>query len=230
MASRVEYVVGTFPTQLDEISQQYERSLANKEVSEGLLHEVARLTEDCLRVCDWTASDLDHKFGQGADRSPYFPLHKDPTKFASAVARHFGSIPANVHQAMERHQPFQPGKELLEHLHDLADPNKHQDFTAQTRMEHRRITASAPGGGSVSWTPYTPGQGGVRFGSGVSINGVPVDPTTQRPVASPTQTVTETVFVSISFAKQGLLVVPTLDTLTRLVTDLVSEVRHEAGL
>jgi hypothetical protein len=50
------------------------------------------------------------------------------------------------------------------------------------------------GGGSVAWTPNS-----VRFGSGVFIGGVPVNPSTQMPVADPRPSVTKTIWVDFEF-------------------------------
>lgn len=225
MASRVDVVLATLPGQMDDIRARYERDLAVHKLSDHLLHDIARYVEDCQRVLDWTATDIDRAHGKGRDRSPYFPLHTDSTKFAKAMRSHFPAVPSAVVDAFERHQPGQPGKTELGYLHQLARVNKHQDFTPQKRIETRRVEARSSGGGSVSWDP-----GAVTFGSGVSINGVPVDPRTQRPVSSPTQVVTETIYVGWKFTDPPVPVLPTLEALGRLVHDAVTEIRQAAGL
>ena len=102
--------------------------------------------------------------------------------------------------------------------------NKHQDFTPQTRTASRRIRASS-GGAVVEWDP-----GAVTFGAGVSIGGVPVDPRTQRPVPSPMQEVTETIYVGWNFVNPNVPVLPTLESLSRLIVEAMTDVRHAAGL
>src|SRR5918912_1303759 len=99
----------------------------------------------------------------------------------------------------------------------LTNENKHRRLTPQEKTRNRRVRVDTAGGGAVEWTPgpgaaevgfgeggsieFGPGggisfgPGGVRFGPGVSIGGVPVDPRTQRPAPSPTQTVTDTIYV-----------------------------------
>jgi hypothetical protein len=143
-------------------------------MSDDLLHDIARFIEDCQRALDWTATDIDRAHGNARDRSPYYPLLDSPAKFAAAMKREFPKVPKRVFDAIERHQPYQPDKGNLGYLHDLARVNKHQDFTPQTRTEIRRIRASSAGG-VVEWSPDS-----VTFGSGVLINGVPVDTRTQR--------------------------------------------------
>ncbi|MCH8995136.1 MAG: hypothetical protein IH959_09260 [Chloroflexi bacterium] len=140
------------------------------------------------------------------------------------MKRDFPKVPQAVFDAMERHQPYQPDKASLGYLHDLARVNKHQDFTPQTRTETRRIRVSGPGG-AVEWTPDN-----VTFGRGVSIGGVPVDPRTQRPVPSPTQEVTETIYIGWNFANLNVPVLPTLESLSRLITDAMDDVRQAALL
>jgi hypothetical protein len=67
----------------------------------------------------------------------------------------------------------------------LNNHNKHQALVEQSRTETRQVTVSS-GSGSVSWGP------GVKFGSGVSVMGVPIDPKSQMPVPN-TDTKTEVV-------------------------------------
>ena len=224
MASRVDVVLRKLPEQLEAIQKQYARALTNREMSDDLLHDIARFVEDCQRALDWTATDLDRTYGKASDRSPYYPLHDAPENFATAMARDFPTVPQDVYDAIERHQPYQAGKKSLGYLHALARVNKHQDFTPQTRTESRRIRASG-GGIVVDWDP-----GAVTFGAGVSIGGVPVDPRTQRPVPSPMQEVTEIIYVGWNFVNPNVLVLPTLESLSRLIVEAMTDVRHAAGL
>lgn len=120
MASRIDVVLRKIPKQLKAIQSQYKRDLTNREISDDLLHEIARFIEDCQRVLDWTATDIDRAHGKASDRSPYYPLSDAPAKFAAAMKRDFATVPQPVYDAMERHQPYQQGKETLGHLHDLA--------------------------------------------------------------------------------------------------------------
>jgi len=223
LASRVDVVLRKLPEQLQAIQKQYARALTIREMSDDLLHDIARFVEDCQRALDWTATDIDRAYGKASDRSPYYPLHDAPAGFVAAMARDFPTVPQAVYDAMERHQPYQPGKKSLRYLHDLARVNKHKDFTPQTRTESRRIRASS-GGAVVEWDP-----GAVTFGTGVSIGGVPVDLRTQRPVPSPTQEVTEIIYVGWNFVNPNVPVLPTLESLGRLIVEAVTDVRHAAG-
>lgn len=221
MPSRIDVVLRKLGEQLAAVEASYRRDFAAEQLSEDLIYDIARLIEDCHRALDWTATDLDHAFGKGADRSPYFPLQKGAAKFAAVVQRDFPNLPTNVRDALERYQPYQPGKAALGYLHDLTRVSKHQDFAKKTRTETRRREVRTAGG-SVSWDPSA-----VTFGSGVFIGGAPVDPRTQMPTGVPT---TETIFVGWRFQKPAVEVMTTLRDLVQLVSDAVRDIRDEAGL
>jgi len=88
-------------------------------------------------------------------------------------------------------QPYNRDYSWLRHLADYSS-EKHTRLTPQTKTEKRgRITV----GGSVSWTPN------VIFGKGVSVMGVPIDPSTQLPVSS--DLVETKIENSISFLFEG---------------------------
>lgn len=106
----------------------------------------------------------------------------------------------------------------------LTNENKHRRLSPQTRTEHRRIRAESDGG-SVEWSPEN-----VRFGSGVSMSGVRVDPGTQRPVPSPTHTVTEIVYVDWLFQDPAASALGTLTRIQDSLPVLIDEVLAAAGL
>jgi hypothetical protein len=195
-------------------------------MTDELLHSIARLIEDYQRVFDWTATDLDRKFGKAKDRSPYFPLLDDENTLSKAMGREFSSVPAHVFAAILRHQPFQPGKTELGYLHDLTRVNKHQDFTEQTLASTRTTRTTDTGTGEVDWTPVAPSKGGVLIyapSGSVVVDGVVVaEPDPSAPV--------EMVYARWIFVHPPVPVYATLEKLARLTTEAVEDVRHEAGL
>ncbi|MDI1288689.1 MAG: hypothetical protein PSX37_01900 [bacterium] len=208
--SQVDILLNQFPRALRTIQDHYERDLRSVHVSDELLIDIRHLVADLRAAPDFVATDLDRAFGKAKKRSPYFPLSTDVGSFAAAMAKDFLTVPENVKVAMERHQPYQPGKELLAQLPALSRVNGHQDFTEQTRTEQRQWTQ-----GGVTWTE------GVSFSGGVFVNG--------QPMGHPAYT-TETVFVGWTFLDPPHHVIPTLHGLAGLVTDLVHDVQREAGL
>ena len=100
---------------------------------------------------------------------------------------------------LESIQAYNQGFAWLRAFNAINNENKHGDLVAQTRTETERVNVSTSGGGSVSWTPQN-----VRFGSGVYIGGVPVDPRTQMPVPHPSQKVERIVWVDFRFQGQNV--------------------------
>ncbi len=231
MAS-VDVVLKKLDQAVAEVRGHYEADLRAQEVSDELLYAVRAAVQDAQSALDWTANAVKEKYAGSGKRSPYFPLVKDAAEFSAAMEKQIKGLAAaepNIAAAFERHQPYQPDKGELGYLHALAKVNKHRDFTAQTRTEQRRIRAAGAGGAVVEWTPDT-GSGGVTFGPGVSIGGVPVDVRTQRPVPHTSQTVTETIYVDWRFVDPAVSVLPTLEKLAGLTRAAVEDVRGEAQL
>lgn len=220
---------------LGEVETIYTRDVASHDLSDDLLYDIRTVVQDCQSALDATATRVKDKYLGGSSWRPYFPLGIDPADFATKLESQLKGVAAaepGIAQAFERHQPYQPGKTELGYLHKLARANKHSDFSEQTREETRRVVASSPGGGTVAWTPYQPGKGGVIFGGGgtVLINGVPVNPATQLPVPSPTQTVVQHILVGWNFVDPPIPVLPTLKALVQQVRAAVADIGHEADL
>lgn len=231
MSKQVDVLLRGMGQAVEKIAAIYERELHSKTVSDELLYEVRRALTDGQDALDWTATALDQQpYGRQKDRSPYFPLRSDSTAFASAVSKDFPNLPPKVLAALERHQPYQPGKTLLGHLHDLARINKHQEFTAQTRVETLTLRPSDGGTGVIGLTggPQIRMSGGasISMSGGASISftgpGVPIS-----------QNITREVLVDWLFNRAPvpqLSVLGTLKDLHKLVSQAVSDIRHEAGL
>ena len=93
-------------------------------------------------------------------------------------------------------QPY-TGNLWLAGFNKLNNENKHGDLVAQTRVETKTVEVKAPGGGSVSWNPAN-----VKFGKGVHMHGVPIDPSTQMPV--PNRKVQTKVTTWVDFQFDGI--------------------------
>jgi len=108
----------------------------------------------------------------------YFPIVSKKEDLKSILGRakmsDLGMKYCNFYQFLDSIQPYNQDYLWLRHLADYSS-EKHIRLTPQTKTETRRVTVSRDGG-SVSWTP------GATFGKGVSIMGVPIDPSTQLPV------------------------------------------------
>jgi hypothetical protein len=95
---------------------------------------------------------------------------------------------------LESIQPY-PGAqtEWLGQFNRVNSENKHSALAEQTKTETERVRATSSGG-SVEWSPQN-----VRFENGVSILGVPVDPSTQLPVPHASIEVKRIVWVDFRF-------------------------------
>jgi hypothetical protein len=160
------------------LKTSYEASLHEKHVREDL-KVLIKIIFESLRSClDYLAQDI-FEAHCSASRKPdrlYFPIRSTTGEFSQALAKDYPGLQAaspRVSAVLEAIQPF--NDPWLGLFNKLNNHNKHQDLVEQTRLEVKQVKVST-GGGSVSWGP------GVKFGSGVSVMGVPIDPKTQLPV------------------------------------------------
>jgi hypothetical protein len=120
-----------------------------------------------------------------------------------------------VHALLESVQPY--NDPWLGRFNKLNNHNKHQNLVEQTRTETKRVTVSRPGSGSVSWGP------GVRFGQGVHVMGVPIDPKTQLPVPNKEVETQITTWVDFRFLEIDQSVLPFLESSIAQVEGLFSQ-------
>lgn len=127
----------------------------------------------------------------------YFPIVSKKEELKSVLGRAKMSDLEVKHpdfyHFLDSIQPYNQDYVWLKYLADYAS-EKHTRLTPQTKTEIRRVTVSRDGG-SVSWGP------GVTFGKGVSVMGVPIDPTTQMPV--PNNSVETKIENWVSFLFEG---------------------------
>lgn len=207
MYSNIEITLNRSDELFSELTAEYEISLKNKHVSDKAI----QLTHD---VCEKLRSALDRTARRYWEihvrpvipeehrktATIYFPITPNQSGFDAVLGRWRWKSVREDHQPLYdfllSKQPFTASVNLwLRTLNDITNQGKHIDLVAQVRKEERRITVQSPGGGSVSWTS------GVVFGSGISIGGAPIDPSTQRIV--PTPGYTESIETWVSFIIDG---------------------------
>jgi len=218
---------------LDGLHPLYKQSLAAKAISIELKLEIKSILENQRSLLDYLAREIVSRFGnQRPNAKVYYPSAPRQADFASQMNGWMPGVAESrpdIVAAIERHQKFQPDHEWMEWLWMLATENKHERLSAQTRMETWRVTAQG-NSGSIDYVPYTPETGGVIFGPGVSIGGVPVNPATQRPVPHPSQTVTEIIFVDWLFADLKLSVLAVVEAIQAGVHSALDDIVQAAGL
>lgn len=204
----IKALLGRVRKSFEELRRDYETSLRQQAISEELKVDIKNIFENLKSCLDYIAHDLAEACPD-SNRSGnlYFPIRSSKEDFDKTVERDFPSLRESnppVYEILERVQPY--NDEWLSKFNKLNNNNKHQDLVEQTKTESRRVTVSSPqNGGSVSWGP------GVRFGSGVSVMGVPVDPRTQMPVPN-NQVKTEVeIWVDFKFNHNGESVLPFIE-------------------
>jgi len=205
MSSRqasIEALLKKAEGQVQAIEAEYNNSLHAKAIDPALRVDIKNACENMRSVLDYLATDIRERYCPKASTSDrfYFPILPDQKTFNSRVNQWFPGLkqaaPA-VLSALESIQPFQAGHEWLGYFNRLNNENKHGDLVEQTRVETQQTKVTGRGGG-VSWTS------GVRFGRGVSVMGVPIDPKTQLPVPDPSIKVERIMWVDFHFAGVGV--------------------------
>lgn len=217
--SNIDDLLNDIDEGLREMEGIYQRDLTAKQESPDLLRVVRRIIADERSVLDFVAHAVAEKYGHPKDRA-YFPITTSAPDFPKLLDGNITALTMNHPQiaaAFERHQPYRAGKDALQYLPALSRENKHQKFSAQTRQETRRIQS-----GAVGWNPDQ-----VKFGSGVSVSGNPINPQTQRPAPG---TYTETIFVDWEFVDPPVPVRSTLSEIARIAHEATADIRHEARL
>jgi hypothetical protein len=101
----------------------------------------------------------------------------------------------------------------------VNNENKHGDLVEQVRVDSPRVNVTLSGGGGVSWDPRA-----VRFGSGVFIGGVPVNPATQLPVPHESQKVERVTWVDFRFRDPDVSALGLLKQSTAGVRKIANEI------
>jgi hypothetical protein len=96
---------------------------------------------------------------------------------------------------LESIQPYHgAGTEWMGEFNQVNNENKHSALVEQTKSEKEWVKATSINGSSVEWSPQN-----VRFGNGVSVFNVPIDPSTQLPIPHPSLEVKHIVWVDFYF-------------------------------
>lgn len=184
-ATNIEALLRKAHADFADLRTAYDSSLHEKHVREDLKVLIKNIFENLRSCLDYIAQDTfeTHCATTKKPARLYFPIRATVAEFNQAVSKDYPGLEVTaktVYNLLESVQPYRDP--WLGQFNKLNNQNKHQDLVEQTRTESRHVTVSR-GRGSVSWGP------GVTFGSGVSVVGVPIDPSTQMPVPN---TVAET--------------------------------------
>lgn len=176
----------------------YDKALHEHVISAELRIDIKNLCGNLRSALDYLAKDIREKHCPSANPSArfYFPILPDAAQFQNQMNNWYPGLQTgcpDLWNYLESVQPYHPTSAWLGKFNRVNNENKHDSLVEQTRTETQRVNVSF-GGGSVSWNP-----GAVKFGGGVFIGGVPVDPSTQMPVPHPSQRVEKIVWVDFKF-------------------------------
>lgn len=207
---------------IQDIQKQYEASLHAQEIPAVLQVEIKNLCENLRSVLDYLASDIHDTYCRDKKPRFYFPILSSREVFETKVEQWFPALRATAPSLWEYLESLQPYHDLFKWLGILAEAtnqNKHDKLVPQTRFETEQVQVRMAAGGSVTWNPR-----GVRFGAGVSIGGVPVDPKTQLPVPHPSQKVERVLWVDFLFEGLNISALGLVKTSLKGITDIVGEI------
>ena len=184
-----------------EVRAAYDKCLHDQTISSELKIDLKNLFGNLRSILDYLAHDIRETHCSSANPNAhfYFPILPDTATFQQRVNDWFPGLQSAcvaLWDYLESVQPYQSGFTWLGNFNRLNNENKHDSLVEQTRSEAERVNVSF-NSGSVNWDPSA-----VKFGPGVSIGGVPVNPQTQLPVPHPSQTVQRIVWVDFQF--QGI--------------------------
>lgn len=196
----IEALLNRADKTLPKINEEYEKALHAKTISADLKIDIKDYFGNLRSVLDYLAHDIVEKHCPNANPKDrlYFPILADQVSFDNKMKKSYPDLQTNckaAYDVLDALQPFKKSENAwLTHFNKLNNENKHERLVAQKRTETKRVNVQIKGGGSVSWDPSA-----VKFGSGVFIGGVPVNPYTQMPNPSDTQNVTIETWVDFQF-------------------------------
>lgn len=176
----------------------YDKALHDHAISAELRIDIKNLCGNLRSALDYLAKDIREKHCPSANPNArfYFPILPDAVQYQNQMNNWFPGLRTaciDLWNYLESVQPYHAATAWLGKFNRVNNENKHESLVEQTRTETHRVNVSF-GGGSVNWDP-----GAVKFGPGVFIGGVPVNPSTQMPVPHPSQTVEKITWVDFKF-------------------------------
>jgi len=199
----IEALLKRCDADIAKIEQKYNDSLHQQKVQTDLQVGIKNFCENLRSVLDYIAHDIRETHCAGADPKMrfYFPIVASRSEFEVQAKKWYPGLEAKVPHLwsyLETVQPYHQEHVWIDIFNKINNENKHGDLVAQARTDTEQVRVSMPGG-SVTWTPQN-----VKFGPGVFIGGVPVNPATQMPVPHPSQKVERIIWVDFRFAGEDV--------------------------
>jgi hypothetical protein len=198
--SDIEALLKRAEKQLPKIIDEYNKSLAAKSIDSELKIDIKDFFSNLRSVLDYLAHEIVEKHCPNADKKDnlYFPIRSDQPSFEALMKKSYPDLKSNCKDLYDYLLSIQPfineSNKWLSYFNKLNNENKHEKLVEQSKTETKMINVQTNQGSSVTWNPAN-----VKFGNGVFIGGVPVNPNTQMPLPSNTQEVTIQIWVDFRF-------------------------------
>ena len=224
-AENIRALLSRSADDLHQVRKDYDASLQAQAISSELKIDIKNLCENLRSVLDYLAHDMRETHCPVAGKKNfYFPIFDTAPSFAGQMSAWYPGLDtanAPLYAYLSGLQPYQGADRLwLSQFNKLNNLNKHGDLVEQTRVTFEQVKVSSTSGAQVTWNPAN-----VRFGSGVRIAGVPVDPRTQMPIRDGSLTVQKTIWVDFKFHEPDVSVLPLLSEATAGIAKIAAEVQ-----
>src|SRR3989344_631883 len=207
-----------------ELKSEVEKDINNSNVSLRTLE----ITEDILtklRNClDKSINLLQRSKGLPQSKYLYFPICSQLLDFENKIRSSPFSdlilLVPQLEQLLRKSQPFQSNINLIFiELHKAGSQDKHHTLLFQEKeIVRERISFTSPYS-NVIWNPQQ-----VKFGSVASMNGVPINTSTQMPAYVPeTNTISKLKLIAIKFQEKDQNVLIFCDEVIKKVELIVND-------
>lgn len=198
----------------EQVKKEYNKSLNDERISEELLVDVKDIFGNLRSAMDYSMKKIiDHSF----------PVCNSMADFKGRKL----NMPANIETVVSKWQGFS-GDSWLSTFNKLNNSHKHLTLIPQKRtVVSEQTSVTHPSGGSIRWS------NGVRFGNGISIMGVPINPQTQLPIPNNVLKVEKIKWVDFVFDNsndpempKNMSVLPFIDKSIRNVKNIIREMER----
>jgi len=221
--AHVEALLKRSADDLKKIESKYNNSLHAQVIADDLRIDIKDFLEKLRSVLDYLAHDI--RETHCPDASPkilfYFPVLADRPKFDGKVGEWYPGLELkspDLYAYLESLQPYHNDYLWLRSFNRINNENKHKNLVPQTRKEIKQIRVTSAHG-SVAWRPEN-----VKFGPGVAVFGVPIDPKTQMPERHPSQTVEQIIWVDFHFEGENISALGLMNKAYQGISRIVDDV------
>jgi hypothetical protein len=121
-----------------QIQELHRESVKAGQTVRTLKPRIKSLLEHQRSVLDYLVENINNAYATKSPRKAYYPVADKPEAFEGRFDKNLpgvrGACP-EIAAAVERHQPFQPGKEWIDYLMTLVNDNKHRALSPQSQQQ-----------------------------------------------------------------------------------------------